>query len=147
MMISIEHETDTAHRLSCHKGKCFNLHGHRYKFVVSIEVKGTIEEEGFVDFYDLKKAVKNELDRIFDHGTILKKCPENEVLGVVLKDMGCKVVYMKQEPTVEAMTEWLKDELNELIVLDKRLCQLTIYETPTNYCTWKKEQKCNCKEN
>ena len=79
MMISIEHETDTAHRLSCHKGKCANLHGHRYKFVVSIEVKGTIEEDGFVDFYDLKTAVKEELDRIFDNGTILKKCPENGV--------------------------------------------------------------------
>lgn len=147
MMISIEHETDTAHRLSCHKGKCFNLHGHRYKFVVSIEVKGTIEEKGFVDFYDLKKAVKDELDNIFDHGTVLKKCPENESLCKTLEKMGCKVTYMSEEPTVEAMTNWMTYRLNDLPGLEGRLCQLTIYETPTNYCTWKKEQKCNCKEN
>lgn len=145
MMISIEHETDTAHRLSCHKGKCANLHGHRYKFVVSIEVKGTIEEEGFVDFYDLKKTVKDYLDRIFDHGTILKECVENEQLSKALIEMGCKLVYMSYEPTVEAMTEWMSVELNKR--LKGRLCRLTIYETPTNYCTWKKEQKCNCKEN
>ena len=144
MTITVEHETDTAHRLSCHKGKCANLHGHRYKFVVSIEAKGTIESDEFVDFYTLKRAVRDELDALFDHGTILKTCPENEPLIAVLKAMQNKMILMSYEPTVEAMTEWLSTRLNRLSGLEGRLVQLTIYETPTNYCTWTRKTKCGC---
>ena len=147
MTITIEHETDTAHRLSCHRGKCANLHGHRYKFVVSIEARGTIEnEEDFVDFYTLKKMVREELDDLFDHGTILKQCAANEHLIEVLKSEQSKLIIMSYEPTVEAMTEWLSIRLNRLAGLEGRLTQLTIFETPTNYCTWTRTQGCKCKE-
>ena len=145
MTISIEHETDTAHRLSCHKGKCANLHGHRYKFVVSIEAKDSIEGEHFVDFYDLKKSVRDLLDELFDHGTLLKDCPANEELVLLLGIMDSKVRLMANEPTVEAMTMWLSEVLNRLPGLEGRLRQLTIYETPTNYCTWTKEEGCKCR--
>ena len=142
--ITIEHETDTAHRLSCHKGKCANLHGHRYEYAISIEVKGTIENTEFVDFYDLKKQVRDELDTLLDHGVLLKVCPANEPLIAVLTALQNKLTLLVQEPTVEAMTEWLSVRLNNLPGLEGRLVQLTIYETPTNYCTWVREAKCKC---
>ena len=137
MTITVEHETDTAHRLSCHKGKCANLHGHRYKFVVSVEARDSIEGELFLDFYDFKKIVREYLDETFDHKTILKDCPANEELIQLLLSMRSAVLLMKTEPTVEAMTVWVATILNER--LEGRLVQLTIYETPTNYCTWTKE--------
>lgn len=138
MIITIEHETDTAHRLSCHKGKCANLHGHRYKFVVSVEVQGTIEQEGFIDFYDLKKVIKNKLDNLLDHAVMLKECEENKQLIDVLEKMSCKVLLMDFEPTVEAMTRLLSVVIANIPEIKNRLSQLTIYETPTNYCTWEK---------
>ena len=137
MTITVEHETDTAHRLSCHKGKCANLHGHRYKFVVSVEAKDSIEGELFLDFYDFKKIVREYLDETFDHKTVLKDCPENEELIQLLLSMKSAVLLMRTEPTVEAMTVWVATILNKR--LEGRLVQLTIYETPTNYCTWTKE--------
>lgn len=143
-VITVEHETDTAHRLSCHKGKCANLHGHRYRFVVSIEVKGSIESEQFVDFYHLKSQVRELLDDQLDHGTVLKACEANERLIVAMKAVKSKLVVMSCEPTVEAMTEWLSAKLDSLPGLEGRLVQLTIYETPTNYCTWTKERSCGC---
>lgn len=143
-VITVEHETDTAHRLSCHKGKCANLHGHRYKFIVSIDAVGTIEEKGFVDFYELKKAVRELLDDLLDHRTVLKDCPENAELIDLLMRMENKIVLMDLEPTVEAMVGWLCVKLDSLPGLEGCLRQLTIYETPTNYCTWTKERSCGC---
>ena len=139
MTITVEHETDTAHRLSCHQGKCANLHGHRYKFVVSIKVKDTIEGSQFVDFYDFKRVVRELLDKLFDHKTILKDCEENKTLIDALREGGNSLLLMKIEPTVEAMTVWVSEKLDKLPELKDRLIQLTIYETPTNYCTWRKE--------
>ena len=144
--ITVEHETDTAHRLSCHKGKCANLHGHRYKFVVSIEAVDSIEGEHFVDFYDLKKQVRELLDNLFDHRTMLKDCEANNNLKFVLREMGCVILLFNFEPTVEAMVDWLSLKLNRLPGLEGRLVQLTIYETPTNYCTWTRVKDCRCLE-
>ena len=132
-MLYVEHETDTAHRLSCHKGKCRNLHGHRYKFVIGFRVEGTIEDgEKFKDFYEVKKEVRSVLDDIFDHGTILKICPENVELINLLKSMGMKVYEARSEPTVEWMVMFVAD----LLQAD----EVTIYETPTNYCTYKRAE-------
>lgn len=144
--ITIEHETDTAHRLSCHRGKCANLHGHRYRFVVSIEARDTIEGEQFVDFYAFKKVVRELLDCLFDHKTILKDCEANKDLIAALYENCGSLILMKVEPTVEAMVVWVSEKLNELPELEGRLVQLTIYETPTNYCTWKREEGCTCKK-
>ena len=144
--ITVEHETDTAHRLSCHKGKCANLHGHRYKFVVSISVQGSIEGEGFVDFYDLKKTLRETLDELFDHKTVLKDCRANHKIIDALVETGSKVLLMPHEPTVEAMVNWLSGKLNSLPGLEGRMVQLTVYEAPTNYCTWTLDKGCQCKE-
>lgn len=135
--LTIEHETDTAHRLSCHQGKCANLHGHRYKFVVTIDVLGSIEEPGkFVDFYDFKRVVRDYLDTLFDHGTMLAKTSANVELIRVLVESKQKLILWEAEPTVENMIDVVAEELNTLVPLKGKLRQLTIFETPTNYCTW-----------
>lgn len=145
--ITIEHETDTAHRLVSHEGKCANLHGHRYKYVISIEAQGSIEDRDgtFVDFYDFKRVVREFLDSELDHGTLLWRHPANSTIEAALVLSSCKVRMIDREPTVENMVDWLAKELNNLEPLRSRLVQLTIYETPTNYCTWTKEG-CTCKK-
>ena len=145
--ITIEHETDTAHRLVSHTGKCSNLHGHRYKYVISIETTGSIEDldSDFVDFYDFKRVVREFLDELLDHGTILWNHPENGTLEATLELIGSKIITVPFEPTVENMVSWLAEKLDSLELLKNRLVQLTIYETPTNYCTWTKEV-CRCLE-
>ena len=134
-IIYVEHETDTAHRLSCHKGKCRNLHGHRYKFILGFAVKGTIEdEEAFQDFYDLKKRVREKLDATYDHAVVLKECDANKELLEWLYKERQKVTKMWSEPTVEAMVEEVREMFDDAV-------SITIYETPTNCCTWKED--CN----
>ncbi len=132
--LSIEHETDTAHRLVCHKGKCKNLHGHRYRFIINVDVEGSIEDgDKFLDFYDFKQLVKNALDSRYDHKTILKDCKENKKLVEALKETDNEYLLFDKDPTVEHM---IMDVVAFLNLQSHKLRSVTIYETPTNYCTW-----------
>lgn len=141
LTLSVEHETDTAHRLSCHEGKCANLHGHRYKFIVTVDVNGTIEDGAeFLDFYNFKSRIKEILDELYDHGTVLKLCNENKLLIYVLRRSEQKVHLLREEPTVEVMAKYTATILKTLGMQNK-LRSLTIYETPTNYCTWTEEEQ------
>lgn len=138
--ITVEHETDTAHRLSCHTGKCRNLHGHRYKFAISIEGSEGIEDPLFLDFYDLKRDIRSSLDYAFDHATVLCANDENHTLIELLMQEKQRVTLMKVEPTVEAMVQMTYELLQDIAsksgqLWGLRIRQIVIYETPTNYCT------------
>ena len=120
---------DAAHRLSFHKGKCFNLHGHTYKLCLTL--KGEELENGMVkDFYEIKKAL-NEVVEAFDHTTMLYgENPVNQQLIAVLSNLEMRVVVFPFEPTVENMAKYFAERFkyNGLPVL-----KVTMYETPTSY--------------
>ncbi len=64
--ITVEKHFEAAHFLRGYQGKCENLHGHRYKVVVKIEA-GKLNDIGLAyDFTDLKRHLKEILDR-YDH--------------------------------------------------------------------------------
>ena len=64
--ITVEKHFEAAHYLRGYKGKCENVHGHRYKVVVKIEA-GKLNDIGLAyDFTDLKRHLKDILDR-YDH--------------------------------------------------------------------------------
>lgn len=58
-----------AHKLPCHKGKCFNLHGHEWKLRVFLT--GIPNGEGMVmDYSDLKKIVNECIIDRLDHSMV-----------------------------------------------------------------------------
>lgn len=71
-LISRRIEIDAAHRVMRHRGKCRNLHGHRY--VVEAWCAGPLaarEQEGMVlDFAFLKEEMVALVDEHCDHGAI-----------------------------------------------------------------------------
>jgi 6-pyruvoyltetrahydropterin/6-carboxytetrahydropterin synthase len=67
MIVRRSYSFEASHQLPQHPGKCANLHGHSYRFVV--EVSGDLDPvQGLViDFWDLDKIVHEAvLDRV-DH--------------------------------------------------------------------------------
>ncbi|MBI4114466.1 MAG: 6-carboxytetrahydropterin synthase QueD [Candidatus Niyogibacteria bacterium] len=62
---------EAAHQLPNHKGKCARLHGHSYRFEVT--VSGPIQQEGgssegmVIDFADLSNIVEREILQPWDH--------------------------------------------------------------------------------
>jgi len=65
--IEAEFTFAAAHRLPRYQGKCFNLHGHNYRFQVVLRGEPNPYSGILVDFGDVDKAVKElVLDKV-DH--------------------------------------------------------------------------------
>ena len=76
--ISVRKHFDAAHFLRGYKGKCENLHGHRYDVVVRLKVK-ELDEIGLAyDFAELKQHLKDILVR-FDHTCLNDIPPFSEI--------------------------------------------------------------------
>lgn len=105
-------------------GKCSNphYHGHNYELVVA--VAGEINQEtGFVmDLKNLKELIYEKIEVPFDHKNLNVEVPE-------FKDLN---------PTAEniAIVIWRKLRLELEPHLD---LEVTLYETPRNYVTYKGE--------
>ena len=66
MEISKQYKTETGHRLINYSGKCAHIHGHSYKWFITIE-SPDLDAIGFImDFKDLKDIIKNILEPL-DH--------------------------------------------------------------------------------
>ena len=64
--ITVEKHFDAAHYLRGYKGKCENMHGHRYTIKVKISADKLNEIGLAYDFTDLKRYLQEILDR-YDH--------------------------------------------------------------------------------
>jgi len=126
---------DMAHRLPTHWGKCFNVHGHTYKALITIE--GQHLQEEWVEAWMLKdfwnfKPLKEWIDENRDHAYVWSK--EDEVL-TYLKDKWFRTYAMDNNPTAENMTYLLYQKAKELLG-DVNINKIIIYETPTSYATY-----------
>ncbi|MCL2140823.1 MAG: 6-carboxytetrahydropterin synthase QueD [Dehalococcoidia bacterium] len=76
--ITVEQHFDAAHALRGYKGKCENLHGHRFKVLASVETK-LLNNIGLAfDFRDLKSALKQILDK-YDHTSLNEVSPFDQL--------------------------------------------------------------------
>ena len=74
--LTTEHSFDSAHFLAGYQGKCGNLHGHRWRVLLTVESESLREDpqqRGMcVDFAHLKQDLREELDRL-DHVLIIEE--------------------------------------------------------------------------
>ncbi|MCC7521967.1 MAG: 6-carboxytetrahydropterin synthase [Flavobacteriaceae bacterium] len=105
-------------------GKCANphFHGHNYELIVS--VTGEIDPEtGYVmDMKVLKDLIASEVEEAFDHKNLNEQVPEFKTLN----------------PTAENISVVIWQKLRPLIPTSLDL-EITLYETPRNYVTFKGE--------
>jgi 6-pyruvoyltetrahydropterin/6-carboxytetrahydropterin synthase len=101
---------EAAHKLIGYDGDCANLHGHSY--VLEIQVKGEVDEQGFVmDFKQLKHFVQTKVIDLLDH--------------VYLNDI-------IKNPTAENIVIWIVRKLQQ----DLTICKVRLWETVDSYCEW-----------
>lgn len=120
---------DAAHRLSFHKGKCYNLHGHTYKLRLTLACED-LESNMVLDFYEIKKILNEVVDR-YDHTTMLYEGDEiNRKLFYTMSSLGLRVMLLHYEPTVENMAKHFMEffQSKGLPVI-----KVTMFETPTSY--------------
>lgn len=139
-ILKAEHSFDSAHFLSNYKGKCANIHGHRWRVEIEVESETLIDggqlDGMVVDFGDLKRDVKEMVDS-YDHALIIQEgTMRKETLNCLLED-NFKIIEVKFRPTAENFAAFFFMCMKEKGYDVKRA---TVYETPTNSAVYEKER-------
>lgn len=123
-LITSESSFDAAHFLTNYEGKCKNIHGHRWRVVVTI--KGSLSNGMLVDFGIFKKDIKDLCD-YFDHSFIVEKDSlDKQLFDLLNEKFVLRVVDFRT--TAENFSKYFYDELS------KKYCvtEVSVYETPNN---------------
>ena len=108
--ISVESHIDAAHYLRDYKGKCENLHGHRYKIVVKVSAEKLNDIGLAYDFTDLKKHLNDILAR-YDH-TCLNDVPPFDKINASSENLAATIYkelkkkLAKAPVTLTAVEAW-----------------------------------------
>jgi len=132
---------DSAHFLSGYKGKCANLHGHRWRVVAEIE-KDSLGVTGqvrgmVVDFSDFKRDL-NELVDSFDHALIIEAGSLKNNTLLALQEEEFKVIEVPFRPTAEELAHYFYTCLTQK---EYQIGRMTVYETPNNCAAYTKGDK------
>lgn len=123
-LITSESSFDAAHFLTNYEGKCKNIHGHRWRVVVTI--KGELTNGMLVDFGDFKKDIKDLCD-YFDHSFIVEKGSLDKKLFDLLNKQFVLIV-VEFRTTAENFSKYIFEEMSKKYSV-KEVC---VYETPNN---------------
>ena len=120
--LSVEQHFDAAHALRGYKGKCENLHGHRFQVKVKV-TSSQLDDIGLAfDFSELKRILQEVLFR-FDHANLNEITPfdkinpssENiartvyESMKIELKDAPVELAAVKVWESPESAVEYSED--------------------------------------
>lgn len=133
-----EIQFDAAHYLSEYPGKCANIHGHRYRLVVST-CKQQLEESGpmrgMVDDFSHIKSVLHELETEFDHKLLVEDNADGKQVANSLKQLPNQfaVILLPFRPTCEEMARYFYKLLQHKGL---PVSAVELFETPTNSCIY-----------
>ena len=123
-ILTTESSFDAAHFLTNYEGKCKNIHGHRWRVIVSIT--GKLNNGMVCDFNLIKKDLK-ELCDYFDHSFIVEKNSlKKELYDMLKEDFLIRDVDFRT--TAENFSKYFYDELSKKY----EVVEVTVYETPNN---------------
>jgi 6-pyruvoyltetrahydropterin/6-carboxytetrahydropterin synthase len=131
--------TETAHRLFGYQGACSNIHGHSYKFEVTLQGEELSDNGMVIDFKEIKNNIGAYINDFFDHSLILyKQDPLINILSDVKSYLGdtLKIRVMQSNPTAENMALLLREFIVPFLKTQPRevtLYKIVVWETATSF--------------
>ena len=117
--VSVTGDFDAAHALRGYKGKCENLHGHRFQVTANVRINTTNDIGITCDFVDLRRELNAVLDR-FDHSCLNDKYPFDTI-----------------NPSSENIAASIYNDLAErLKSAEMRLHSVQVWESPNSMVTY-----------
>jgi 6-pyruvoyltetrahydropterin/6-carboxytetrahydropterin synthase len=116
--VSVESHFDAAHFLRNYKGKCENLHGHRYKVIANIRTDKLNDEGLAYDFVQLKDQLNKILDT-FDHACLNDISP-----------------FDKINPSAENIARTIYEKMQPGLDKDITIVSIQVWESPENCVTY-----------
>jgi 6-pyruvoyltetrahydropterin/6-carboxytetrahydropterin synthase len=118
------------HRLLDHDGVCKHLHGHNAVAEIEVRAEALDSRDMVVDFGDIKRLVKEWIDRELDHRMILR---HDDPAVEALQALGEPVYLLDSNPTAERIARLLFDVSREQGLAVGRV---TLWETPSSWATY-----------
>jgi 6-pyruvoyltetrahydropterin/6-carboxytetrahydropterin synthase len=123
------------HRLVNHNGVCRHLHGHNAMVEIDVVAESLDESDMVVDFSDIKRVVKEWIDRELDHKMILRR---DDPLVDVLRAQGEPVYTLDSNPTAERLARLIFDKA---AALGFNVSAVRLWETPGSCASWSPSKK------
>ena len=118
------------HRLLDYDGLCKYPHGHNAVAEIEVRTETLDRRNMVVDFGDIKRLVKDWIDRELDHRMILR---HDDPLVKALQALGEPVYLLDSNPTVERIARLVFDVSREQgLPVDR----VTVWETPSSWATY-----------
>jgi len=136
--ITKEFKFEMAHALLGHNGPCKNIHGHSYKF--NVTVKGSVKngttdpDEGMVvDFTIIKHIVERLIVNEYDHSLVLY---DKMKINKTQFDFMNKLILVPFNPTCENLLIYFANLIKKELPSNITIEHLLLRETPTSYAEW-----------
>jgi 6-pyruvoyltetrahydropterin/6-carboxytetrahydropterin synthase len=119
-MVSVNAHYDSAHFLRNYRGKCENLHGHRYTVEVALATDELDERGLSFDFVEVKQHLRELADRL-DHQNLNDLPPFTDI-----------------ESSAENQARYFYDELKRRLpeAMSRALIYARVWETPTQWAQY-----------
>lgn len=130
--ITKELSWDMGHRLTRHESKCANVHGHRYRALLSVKAPALDAAGRVVDFSVLKEVVGYWVDAVWDHGFVANV---SDPLLIPLRAADQKVYVLPCDPSAEVLSAWLFCKARKLLEGKPNgltVAKVELWETPTS---------------
>jgi 6-pyruvoyltetrahydropterin/6-carboxytetrahydropterin synthase len=121
------------HRLMHHNGKCRHLHGHNARVVVRLEGAALNEQGMLMDFVEIKRSVKDWIDRELDHTLLLHR--DDPVLPL-LQHANERVRVMSEHPTAENIAKLI---FEFAVQSGLPVTEVSLWETDTACASYRPE--------
>lgn len=139
--LKAEASFDAAHFLSNYQGKCRNIHGHRWRILVTIQgeklTTSGSQKDMLTDFGDLKGDVKSLAEQ-FDHSLILEIGSLKEQTLSALMEEGFHLEFVPFRTTAENFARYFYEALSRK---GYQVKEVSVYETPTNCAVYDGEKE------
>jgi 6-pyruvoyltetrahydropterin/6-carboxytetrahydropterin synthase len=126
VVIYKEVHIDTSHRLLYYKGKCANLHGHRWKVEVWMEGEADPATQILIDYSLIKQVVDK-----YDHQIILNR---DDPMVSRIKEFH-PVITTPGDPTSELIASIIRDDLYAAcrnLKIKAIIPKIRVWESPTS---------------
>ena len=135
--LKTEASFDSAHFLTDYYGKCENLHGHRWRAVVYLEVE-SLQREGtmrdmVLDFGVFKRAVRDVAEGL-DHTFLVEEGSLAPATLAALEAEGFTLTLLPFRTTAENLARYFAERL---AAQGLPVAQVDMYETPNNCAVYR----------
>jgi 6-pyruvoyltetrahydropterin/6-carboxytetrahydropterin synthase len=132
---------ESAHALEGYDGKCRHIHGHSYRFYVTVIGEPVTDPANpkcgmVMDFGELKALVNEEVVEPMDHAFVMRRTESADAVDRVLREGFGNVVLVDYQPTCENMLADFASRISRRLPAGVALYSLKMYETATSFAEW-----------